>query len=285
MMMSPWLVRNLIYPLHERLVGRSTGRVLRELEASQWWPAEELRRLQERKLRPLLLHAWDRCPAHRDRLRSAGFFRDDLAGFRLDDLPTLPTLSKAEIRDGLESFSDHEVPGGAFRYTTGGSSGQPLIFYIDRRRQAHDQAARMRTHAWFGVRHGEREVYLWGAPVELSKQDRIKALRDRLTNQRLFSAFAMSAETMGGYVDEIRRFRPACIFGYPSSLALLAEFVQSAGGPIRLPSLKAVFPTGETLYPHQRRLLGEIFGAPVADCLGRATRDSSPTSARKGRCT
>lgn len=266
--MSPWLVRNLIYPIHERLVGRPTHRVLSELEESQWWPVEELRRLQERKLRALLLHAWDRCPAHRGRLASAGLSRADLAGFRLADLAALPLLSKSEIREDLESFSDLEVHGGAFRYTTGGSSGEPLTFHIDRRRQAHDQAARMRTHAWFGVRHGEREVYLWGAPVELSKQDRLKALRDRLTNQRLFSAFAMSAETMAGYLDAIRRFRPSCLFGYPSSLALLAEFACSGGGPERLPSLKAVFPTGEALYPHQRRLLEETFGAPVADCLG-----------------
>jgi phenylacetate-CoA ligase len=267
-MMSPWLVRNLIYPLHERLVGRATHRVLRELEASQWWPADELRRLQDRKLRALLLHAWDRCPAHRRRLESAGLVRADLGAFRVADLPSLPLLSKSEIREDLEGFVDREVPGGAFRYTTGGSSGQPLLFYFDRRRQAHDQAARMRTHAWFGVRHGEREIYLWGAPVELSKQDRIKALRDRLTNQRLLSAFDMSAATMSAYLDEIRRWRPACLFGYPSSLALLAEFARSREGWEPPPGLKAVFVTGESLYPYQRGLLEGTFGAPVADCLG-----------------
>ena len=63
----------------------------------------------------------------------------------------------------------------------------------------------MTAHNGFGVAPGDREVYLWGAPVELSKQDRLKALRDRLTNQLLLSAFAMSPEAMADYVSRIER--------------------------------------------------------------------------------
>lgn len=266
--MSPWLVRNLIYPIHEWLVGRPTHRVLRELEASQWWTAEALRRLQERKLRALLLQAWDRCPGHRRRLAGAGLARTDLERFPIEHIEALPLLDRATIGEHRDDLVDRRVPGGAFRYTTGGSSGQPLIFYFDRRRQAHDQAARMRTHAWFGVRPGAREVYLWGAAVELSKQDRIKTWRDRLTNQLLLSAFAMSAGSMAEYLDRMARFRPACLFGYPSSLALLAEFARDRRADVRWPSLNAIFVTGEKLYPYQRRLLEETFAAPVADCLG-----------------
>lgn len=267
-MMSPWVVRNVLHPVHEGLVGRPTRRVRRELERSQWWPAAELRRLQEQKLRALLVHAWGRSPVHRKRLEHAGLDRVALDQFRIENLAGLPLLDKQAIRDNLDGLADRGVPGGARRYTTGGSSGEPLIFYFDRRRQAHDQAARIRTHAWFGVEHGEREVYLWGAPVELSKQDRIKAFRDRLTNQLLLSAFNMSADTMADYLRRIERFRPSCLFGYPSSLALLAEFALGRGGAVHRPGLKAVFVTGEKCYPHQRRLLEDAFAVPVADCLG-----------------
>jgi phenylacetate-CoA ligase len=266
--MPPWVARNIIYALHEQVVGRPTYRVLREMEASQWWPAEALERLQVRKLRSLLLHAWDRCPGHRRRIAGAGLDRADLGRIRLEDLPALPLLDKATIRESLDGLVDRGVPGGARRYTTGGSTGEPLTFYFDRRRQAHDQAARMLTHAWFDFRFGEREVYLWGAPAELSKQDLLRALRDRLTNQLLLNAFAMSASSMAVYLDRIRRYRPACLFGYPSSLALLAEFALRRDGPVRLPGLKAVFVTGEKLYPHQREILREAFLVPVADCLG-----------------
>jgi len=37
------------------------------------------------------------------------------------------------------------------RYNTGGSSGKPLVFYFDRRRQAYDAAARALTHRWWDI--------------------------------------------------------------------------------------------------------------------------------------
>jgi phenylacetate-CoA ligase len=266
--MSPWLVRNVIYRAHERLIGRPTYRVFGALMASQWWSVQELARLQEWKLRVLLQHAWDHCPSHRRRLVAAGLARGDLERFPLAQIAALPQLDKPTICENLDQLVDRTARGGAFRYTTGGSSGEPLIFYVDRRRQAHDQAARMRTHAWFGVLPGEKEVYLWGAPVELSKQDRIKAMRDRLTNQLLLNAFDMSQESMARYLESIGRYRPACLFGYPSSLALLAEFARTRGQCARFTGLKAVFVTGELLYPHQRQVIEQVFGVPVANCLG-----------------
>lgn len=265
--MSPWLVRNILYPAHERLVGRPSLRYWRELERSQWLSADELRAVRQAKLRALLAHAWQSCPAHRERLREAGFCLESLAHFTLEDLPRLPLLDKDTIRGELQGLVAWNLPGGVFRYTTGGSTGAPLIFYFDRRRQAYDQAARMRTHAWFGVLPGEREVYLWGAPVELGKQDRLKMLRDRLTNQLLLSAFEMSPHAMRQYLSRIDRFKPACLFGYPSSLATLAEFARGIGWRPRR-GLKAVFPTGEQLYPHQRQGLADVFDAPLGNCYG-----------------
>jgi phenylacetate-CoA ligase len=54
-----------------------------------------------------------------------------------------------------------EIAGGLFESTTGGSTGQPLRFYMCRGRQAADQAARARTRRWFGIEPGARELYLW----------------------------------------------------------------------------------------------------------------------------
>jgi len=67
----------------------------------------------------------------------------------LDDLSLIPTLSKPEIRQNLDDMVWKDCPGGLHRYNTGGSSGEPLIFYFDRRRQAYDAAARALTHRWW----------------------------------------------------------------------------------------------------------------------------------------
>jgi phenylacetate-CoA ligase len=161
-----------------------------------------------------------------------------------------------------------DSPGGIFPSHTGGSSGEPLSFFIGRRRQAYDQAARLRAHRWFGVNLGQRQLYLWGSPIELTGADRLKRWRDVWLNHRMLNAFRMSPDRMDVYLDDIERYRPVSLFGYPSSLALLAEHARKQGRSPTFPSLRAVFVTGEVCYPHHRELLTSFYGVPIADCYG-----------------
>ena len=264
--MWPWLARNLVCPLHEGILHRPTFKSLRALEESQWAAPDEIRALQGCKLGALLRHAADHTPFYAQRLRAAGVDprRDD----PFDILQTLEPVSKADLRTHRDDLVWRDAPGGLFECNTGGSSGEPLIFFFDRRRQAYDTAARIRTHRWFGVDVGEREFYLWGSPIELSRTDRLKSFRDTLFNHRLCSAFNMTPARLDRYFDEIERFQPACLFGYPSSLELLAHHAQARGRCLRAPRLRAVFVTGEVCYPHYRETLEDYFQVPVADCYG-----------------
>jgi phenylacetate-CoA ligase len=177
-------------------------------------------------------------------------------------------MTKADASSYQYAIVWHGVPGGAFRYNTGGSSGAPLIFHFGRWRQASDAAGRMRARHWWGVEPGDPEAYLWGAPVELNKTDRIKTIRDRLINQLVLNAFAMSPARMDDYLDALESFGPRCLYGYASSVALLAAHAEQRERRLRMPALKVVCTTGEPLYAHQRELIGRVFGAPVANEFG-----------------
>ena len=109
-------------------------------------------------------------------------------------------------------------------------------------------AGRMRARRWWGVEPGDPEAYLWGAPVELNKTDWVKTLRDRLINQLVLNAFAMSSARMDGYLDALEAFEPRCLYGYASSVALLDAHAQERGRRPRLPRLKVVCTTGEPLF-------------------------------------
>ena len=267
--MKSALIRRLVYPLHERLLRRPTFSYLAELEASQWLSRREIEQLQMEKLRQLLLSAKGHSPWHAERIRSAGLdITPDSPPLSLSKLRHLPTMDKADAAENRERIVWRAVPGGAFRYNTGGSSGQPLVFYFGRWRQASDAAGRMRARRWWDVKVGDPEVYLWGAPVELAKTDRIKTIRDRLVNQLVLNAFEMSSENMDGYIEAIQSFKPRCIYGYASSVALLAAHAQARGKELRSPYLRVVCTTGEPLYPDKRELICSIFGAPVANEFG-----------------
>lgn len=263
--MHPAIVRHFLWPLHEAMLRRPTLRTLGEMTRTQWQTSEQLRELQEKKLRRLLSHAGDHSPYYAARLDAAGI---DPMSMTLRDLVRLRTISKDDIRASLDGMIVRDVPGGLFESTTGGSTGEPLRFYMCRERQAADQAARARTRSWFGIEPGARELYLWGSPVEVRATDRFKRLRDHLTNHLLLDAFDMSATTMDAYLARLDAFDPAHVFGYPSSLANWSRHAMEQSRGLQTPSLKAVFTTGEVLAPADRAAIEAAVGVPVVDGYG-----------------
>jgi phenylacetate-CoA ligase len=268
-MPHPWLSRRVVYPLHERLLQRPTFAYLKDLEQTQWLSRPAIEDLQLQRLTALLRAAAQHCPWHAERIHAAGLdLAPACAPVTPEDLRRLPVMTKEDARTHVDRIRWAGVPGGAARYNTGGSSGEPLTFYFGRRRQASDAAGRIRARRWWGVDVGDREVYLWGAPVELDKTDRIKTIRDGLLNQLVLNAFAMSEPNMDAYLDAVQAFRPRCIYGYASSIALLAARARARGMRLRLPELRVVCATGEPLYPHQRKLIEEVFGVRAANEFG-----------------
>ena len=247
---------------------RPTLEYVNSLEKSQWFSREDVIELQQQKLTTLLQIAFEHCPWHATRIHQAGIEMERASPVTLEDLRRLPTMSKQDIQLDGDGMVWRGVQGGAYKYTTGGSSGNPLNFYFGKWRQASDAAGRIRARRWWGVDFGEKEVYLWGAPVELAKTDAIKQIRDRLMNQYLLNAFEMSPANMRQYLRFIQSTQPSCIYGYASSIALLARFAVSEGFRFNLPRLKVVFTTGEPLYADQKQIIAEIFNVPVANEFG-----------------
>ena len=264
--MLPFLVKHALYPLHEALLHRPTFRQVADLERTQWLSRAEIETLQLERLAALLRTAAAHSPWHARRIAEAGLSPD--ADLTWEAFRRLPPMTRTDARENRDRIAWLGVPGGATLYNTGGSSGQPLSFYFGRSRQASDASGRMRARRWWGVDVGAREVYLWGAPVELSKTDRTKQLRDRAFNQLLLNAFEMSPARMDAYLDEIERFQPECIYGYASSVALLASHALHRSRRLHLRRLRAVCTTGEPLYPHQRQLTSDVFRVPVANEFG-----------------
>lgn len=259
------LVADVVFPLHERLKGHGTVRVRRDLEDSQWWPRERLQTLQLQRLRALLAHAYSHVPYYREVLTQAGLQNGEVGS--LADLQHLPFLTKPLIRANLERLKADRARGLA-RFNTGGSSGEPLIFFIGKERVSHDVAAKWRATRWWGVDIGDPEIVVWGSPIELGTQDKLRAVRDRLLRTRLLPAFAMSEQKLDEFVATLRGVRPRMIFGYPSSISLIARHARKRGQPLNALGVKVVFVTSERLYDEQRHDIEDVFGCPVANGYG-----------------
>ena len=264
--MNQTLVNRVIFPLHERLKGKTTHAKLAELERTQWLTPTALRALQLQRLQRHLEWAYREVPYYRRLLDEHGLPPQRIQSF--DDFARIPPLTKDILRARLADLQPRTRLRGVQRLSTGGSTGAPVTVLVDRERSAFTDAARLRAHRWFGADMGAREVVLWGSPIELGRQDRLRSARDWLLNSRLLSAFDLGEAALARYAAVVRAYRPQKLYGYASALALLAGYLTRTGGLPAADAPQAVFTTAEPLYDFQRAAIGAAFHCPVATEYG-----------------
>ncbi len=255
----------LLFPLHERLKGHDSVARRRDLERSQWLSKPEIQRIQDERLRDFLIRIGRTVPFYRELFARLQF--DPAAVSGAADLQALPLLDKATIRANADAMKASDAAT-LTRYNTGGSSGQPLVFYIGKARKSHDVASKWRATRWWGVDIGDSEAVIWGSPIEHGAQDRLKALRDAAFRSSLLPAFEMSPARLDDFVGWIRRHRPRMLFGYPSALSLIARHAQQRNVSLDSLGIQVAFVTSERLYDEQRDIISKVFGCPVANGYG-----------------
>jgi phenylacetate-CoA ligase len=259
------LVSGVLFPLHERLKGHNSVAVLRDLERTQWLPPDQLLALQSRRLQSFVARAASRVPYYRELLRSAGVAPEEIRSAR--DLSRLPLLDKAAVRAAGDRLRA-EGASPLAKASTSGSTGDPLRFWLGKERLSHDVAAKWRATRWWDVDIGDRELVIWASPVETSRQDRLRALRDLMLRSHFVNAKDLSRPALEAMIAKIEAFNPRMLFGYTAAFSRLARYASIHGRRISAPDLKAVFVTTERLDPDDRRLISEVFGVPVANGYG-----------------
>jgi len=253
--------RRVLFPLQERIKGKNTHTVLRELQKSQWLSANRILELQFDCLKRQLEFAYQHAPYYRHLFDQHDTAPNQIKDF--NDFRRIPFLTREHLRAQFESIRANVTIRGVQKISTGGSTGSPVTVLVDPVRNSFIDAARLRSHRWFDADMGVREIVLWGSPIENTKQDYLRYMRDRLLNSKLLSAFNMGEANLARYVEIILRYRPVKMYGYASALYLLARYFQDTNRRPP-PSLRVVFATAEPLFDFQRETIEEVFGAKVA---------------------
>jgi phenylacetate-CoA ligase len=258
--MNERLVSRYLFPLHERLKGKPTFRLLDELEASQWLPPRRLEEYRLRRLRRFLEFVHEHVPYCRALFDEHGLRPRSVHSF--EDLGHLPFLTRDILQTRFDDLRARATLPGVHRRSSGGSTGTPVTVLVDMERMGMGEAGRLRAHRWYGVEPGTREIVLWGTPARTGALERVRQLRDRLLNTRVLSAFDMGDQGLRRHAATIQRVRPTQMFGYASAFHLVASHFQRErldppGG------LKAVFTTAEPLFDFQRKTIEAALGCPV----------------------
>lgn len=259
------ILRNIIYPIRQirRPKDERTFEVLGLLENSQWWSRSELERFQQKRLQALLKHAYENVPYHHKIFREFELKPQDIKS--IDDLQKLPILTKEDIRNNLDDLTTkNHTKKELIPSATGGSTGEPMRFFIDKEWSAWNMAAAYREWSWAGYNLGDKMAYLWGAPQDLSHQDELKTKISNLIQRTIWlDAFNMTEKTLDEYVRILRNFKPKVINAYASAIYLMAQYMKK--GRIEDIRPKAILTSCEMLFDYQREVIERVFGCEVFD--------------------
>ena len=254
------------------LRGRNDRSLRNELELSQFLEPAALADLQWRRLGALLIDAYAHVPFYRARLNAIGLRPEDIHSW--EDFERIPVLTRNEIRSQLPQLKTTARRDGIELRRSGGSTGVPMEFYQDAVYYAYWRAARARSQSWYGFARGDRVANISAAPHEMPGHTWSGRLRAAMERQVWLNAFRITDDRLKAFADNLVRWRPEFIVGYPAALHIGARFVLRAGVSIRP---RAVQSFGEQLWPFQRTDIQMAFGCPVVDFYG--SRESAPIAA------
>lgn len=242
---------------------------LARLERSQWLGPREMADLQDRRLQDLLRHVTERNPHYRRFWAEHGV---DAARIRtVADLPALPILTKEHIQTHWQAMVSEGYPGRDIVLDrTGGSSGKPLQFAMDRPRRFSRVAAAYRHDRWAGWELGRRSAYIWGHPQAFLRRPGWRARwRNRLLDRRIvLDSSSLTPETMLGFLRTLQGYRPHVLIGYANSVYIFARFLLAQGRAADLPPLAGVITSAEVLGEERRQVIEQCCGCRVYDRYG-----------------
>lgn len=229
--------------------GGEFAALLAEAERSKFATPEECRAIRERLWDTRMRAAVAEVEAYGHRILS------------LDDVATLPILTKADVRDRNESFVRRSCPARQrVRMHTSGSTGAglqfPMTLFALRRNYAHV----WRFWGSHGIRPGEWCAVFGGRPVVAAGR---KAPPFWITNYAgrsvHFSQYHLTPERARLYIEEIRARRLRWIHGYPSVIGLLAHHGIDLGLAGRT-DVRWVTLASENVLDSHRRAIAGMFG-------------------------
>lgn len=236
-----------------------------ELEKIQWESMESLVYRQLNKLAETLEYA-----------KSVPFYSSFLEGVDINFDP-LAALKKVPIIDKQTVIGNNSLfispgikPKG--KGTTSGSTGLLSSFYFDETLLINSDSLTRFFRSWFGIEVGDRGLKIWGRPIRGYKNKLHLYLSDLLRGMITIDGWDLSSDSLQNKWNKIIRSKPVYFYGYATSIAILAKWIENSGlqESAKNLNLKVIICTSETLLKSDKQKIIDVFGCKVVEEYGAA---------------
>ncbi len=261
------LVSGYGYHLYRKRYTGDFNRILNLVRESRQWSPEKIEAYQSEHLFNIVRHCRQHVPYYQERFAEWGLHENDITS--TSDLTKLPVLTKQELRANPESFKAPGHPGFMTQQTSG-STGTPLVLEVNEFTYKLAMALLVEHEEHHGVPFGAKRATFAGRMIQPSTNMNPPFARmNRAENQKIFSSYHLNSITFHYYAEELDKFSPLELIGYPSAISNLANcYIASGMQPGFRP--RAVITNSETLLDWQRDKIEMVFRCPVFDYYGTA---------------
>jgi phenylacetate-CoA ligase len=249
-----------------------TYRSVRELAVRSEADAQFVYDWQLSTLRQILQLAYRKSRYFSEQIQTRFGSSFDFLNFNLDDLSSLPILTRAVVSNDPQTFciaeaGDYDVD------LTSGTSGHPQMkLYLERGRRVREIA--FLHHIWsrIGYRLGDGRAILRDYAANIPRKGNTWRY-DAPLRELWLSPFHLNETTMDSYLKLLHVYKVRYLYGVPSAMDILARHALARSWePPR--SFRGVISASETLFSHQRRIMRAAFRVPVLSYYGMSERVS-----------
>ena len=235
---------------------------IKDIEQLYSLSPEDLNVRKETKFVELFRRAYQKSPFYSNLYKSCGINIDDIKS--LGDIKKLPVITKDIIREHPESLLTC-AKWKLVENHTSGTTGSPMIVYESWPALWREQAYNVCYRKKCGFEQGKQVI----ASLRGHLDRNIRTLYVGLSKTLYLSSFQLNEYTIIDYYNQITKYKPLAIEGYPSSLVHFCSLLKAKGLKCFIP---VVFTSSETLSPIHRSLMEEVLSAQVYDHYGTTER-------------
>lgn len=216
-----------------------------KLKREQWLPPETLEKIQEKRLRAIVHHAYKNTRFYRDLFKQLGITPQDIK--TKEDLAAVPFTTKSDLQD---RFNDLVASGyskkNCYVFNTSGSTGTPATVLYDPYYKDYTEAEDY-VFMWdVGYRPWEKIAYTKRKPWRSHPLQKIGIM------QAYHVLTSLPEEEQARLLQDAS---PALIVSYP---VLMQAIARAARAEQYVIAPKAVIVGGEMLTPHVRSFIEDV---------------------------
>ena len=256
---APHVIQNLIITIYNFISYRERyshnyQKFLHHYKANSNLSIEVLKNIQREKYKHFINHAVENSPFYQTE------FYDVIAPDAIENIQRLPIIDKEVLRSNINNvYTLSKIEGKVSK--TGGTTGKSLEVIFTHKDIEERFAILDNFRQQFGYYLGKKTAWFSGKNI-LSTKDISKNRfwkTDFLYKVRYYSTFHIHENYLKFYLQNLITYQPEYLVGFPSTMYEIAKYGQANDIEFPAHTIKAIFPTAETITDDIRNVLEQYF--------------------------